>query len=238
MRLMDLTLPTPGENLALDEALLEEAEAAPEPAETLRLWEPAEPLVVLGRSSHVAAEVHVEECHKRQIPILRRSSGGAAIVTGPGCLMYAVVLSYRLRPQLQSLDEAHRFVLKTLAAALEHLAPGIGRAGTSDLTLGDRKFSGNSVRCKRGHLLYHGTLLYDFPLELIGECLARPPREPGYRQSRPHDRFVTNLGASAAELRESLVAAWGVKPGGGWPRERVAQLVESKYGRDEWNLGR
>jgi len=239
MRLIDLTLPTPGENLALDEALLEEAEAAPEPAETLRLWEPTEPLVVLGRSSRIATEVHVEECRKRQIPILRRSSGGAAIVTGPGCLMYAVVLSYRLRPQLQSLDETHRFVLQTLATGLEHLAPGIQRAGTSDLAIDNRKFSGNSVRCKRGHLLYHGTLLYDFTLELVGECLGRPPREPEYRQSRPHESFVTNLRASAVELRDDLIAAWGATTGvGGWPRERVAQLVESKYSRDEWTLGR
>jgi lipoate-protein ligase A len=239
MRLIELSLPTPAENLALDEALLEEAEAAPEPAETLRLWEPAEPLVVLGRSSHLAAEVHVAECRKRQIPILRRSSGGASIVTGPGCLMYAVVLSYHLRPQLRSLDEAHRCVLKTIAAGLAHLAPAIGQAGTSDLALAGRKFSGNSVRCKRGHLLYHGTLLYGFPLELIGTCLAPPPREPVYRQSRPHESFVSNLRASAAELRAALVAAWGATPGdAGWPRERVAQLVESKYGRDEWNFGR
>ncbi len=34
------------------------------------------------------------------IPVLRRASGGAAIVIGPGCLMYALVLSYELRPSL------------------------------------------------------------------------------------------------------------------------------------------
>jgi len=50
MRYLDLTLPSPAENLALDEALLEEAEASGRPTETLRLWEPRQPAVVVGRS--------------------------------------------------------------------------------------------------------------------------------------------------------------------------------------------
>ena len=54
MRYLDLTLPTPAENLALDEALLEAAEQSGDPGETLRVWEPDEPMVVVGRSSRVA----------------------------------------------------------------------------------------------------------------------------------------------------------------------------------------
>jgi lipoate---protein ligase len=168
---------------------------------------------------------------------VRRTSGGAAIVSGPGCLMYAVVLSYDLRPQLRSLDAAHRFVLDTLIGGLGRLAPSVQRKGTSDLVLGDRKFSGNSVRCKRNHFLYHGTLLYDFPLSAIGRYLAHPPREPDYRQERPHDTFVTNLPAGVADLRAALVAAWQAdRPLTDWPQAKVAQSVADKYARDDWNL--
>ena len=46
-----------------------------------------------------------------QIPVLRRASGGAAIVAGPGCLMYSVVLRYAGREHLRLLDEVHRHVL-------------------------------------------------------------------------------------------------------------------------------
>ena len=41
MHLLDLTLATPAENLALDEGLLELAEGSREPCEVLRLWAPA-----------------------------------------------------------------------------------------------------------------------------------------------------------------------------------------------------
>jgi N-acetylneuraminate synthase len=62
-------------------------------------------LVVIGRSSKAEEEVRLDYCRAHEIPVQRRASGGAAIVSGPGCLMYAVVLSYQLRPALRSLDE-------------------------------------------------------------------------------------------------------------------------------------
>ena len=236
MRYLNLTLATPAENLALDEALLDEAEHASEPVETLRLWEPAEPMVVVGRSSPIDAEVHREACGRRGVPILRRSSGGAAVVAGPGCLMYALVLSYRLRPELRMIDRAHRFVLDTAASALRPLAPDVHCRGISDLAVGEVKFSGNSVRCKREHFLYHGTMLYDFPLELIGDCLKMPDRQPDYRKGRPHEAFVRNLPVAGEEIGKALVSAWNaVEPCVDWPQDRTDRLVAEQYGRRAWN---
>ena len=152
--------------------------------------------------------------------------------------MYALVLSYRLRPRLRVLSQAHRYVLDTLAAALEPLAPGVQCRGTSDLALGAQKFSGNSARCRRDHFLYHGTLLYDFPLELIDRCLAMPPRMPDYRAGRPHGGFVANLPLPVETIRQVLVAAWDArKPCDDWPADRTARLVAEKYSRPEWNDG-
>jgi lipoate-protein ligase A len=236
VRHLDLTLPTAAENLALDEALLEEAEAVARPLETLRLWEPDRAFVVIGRSSKVGIEVREQACREMQIPIVRRVSGGAAVVAGPGCLMYALVLSYELRPALRAVAEAHQFVLNTVAAALEPLAPGLRCRGTSDLCLGQRKVSGNSMRAKRTHLLYHGTLLYDFPLDLVGRCLAMPPRQPAYRNARTHEEFVANLPLEAGTIRRALTRAWGGnEPCPDWPREMTARLVAEKYSRDDWN---
>ncbi len=264
MKLLELTLPTPAENLALDEALLAEAEAASQPREVLRLWESPTPMVVLGRASQVEQEADISTCRKLGVPIYRRHSGGAAVVAGPGCLMYAVVLSYDLRPHLRMIDQAHRFVLDALAAALANLRPDVQCRGTSDLTLGGRmKFSGNSLRCCRTHLLYHGTLLYDFPLELIGQCLKQPPRQPDYRDQRTHRDFVVNLNVSRGELRDAVVQAWAtqltaLRRMGFQPRpetdtdlqfcpatsvddqtrDLTAKLAAEKYTTDQWNLGR
>ena len=98
-------------------------------------------------------------------------------------------------------------MLDTLAAALGAFVPGVQCRGTSDLALGGRKFSGNSARCRRNHLLYHGTLLYNFPLELIERCLAMPPRMPDYREGRPHEQLRHELavdGRKPSERRWSM----------------------------------
>jgi lipoate---protein ligase len=237
MQLLDLTLDTPTKNVALDEALLDAAEADPRShGEVLRLWEPSKPMVIVGSSSRLADEVDLDACVKQGIPVLRRCSGGAAILTGPGCLMYAVVLSYQQRPQLKPIDQAHQFVLDTIAGALNKKTPDVSRAGISDLVLGNKKFSGNSLRCKRNHFLYHGTLLYRFPLETISKFLKHPPRQPEYRQQRSHKEFITNLPLDSATLRQSLITAFAASEiPTNWPRDLTAHLVAEKYSREEWN---
>jgi lipoate-protein ligase A len=239
MQLLELTLPTPAENLALEEALLDAAQAR-ECGEVLRLWESPEPIVVVGRASQAAVEVNLEVCRARQIPVLRRASGGAAIVAGPGCLMYAVVLSYELRPELRMIDEAHRFVLGTLARSLQTHSPTVALRGISDLTIDGRmKFSGKSLRASRTHMLYHGTLLYDFPLTLVGELLRTPPRQPDYRAGRSHDKFVANLPVDSVALRRVVIDAWGIAGElRDWPGEATQRLATEKYASADWNLRR
>jgi lipoate-protein ligase A len=238
---LDLTLPTPAENVALDEALLDWAEAEGHSCEFLRLWESPTTMVVVGRSSRAQLEVDEVACRRADIPILRRSSGGAAIVAGTGCLMYAVVLSYQTRPELRDISRTHAYVLSRLADGLRPAAGKVRCAGTSDLVLvshpHDRKFSGNSMRAKRNHVLYHGTLLYDFNVAEISKLLREPPRQPKYRASRTHHDFVCNLSLPRAEVVAAVDRAF---PTAGqltaWPEERVRTLVAERFSRDEWNL--
>jgi lipoate---protein ligase len=235
MQFLDLTLDTPAENLALDEALLVEAEQKNSPADVLRLWESPTTVVVLGSSSRYESEAIVANCVREGVPILRRASGGAAIVTGRGCLMYSVLLSYLRRPHLRMIDEAHRHVLGKLARTFSKRLPAIEHLGTSDLALGRRKFSGNSMRCKREHVLYHGTLLYDFPLDCIAMYLGTPPRQPDYRRARPHETFVTNLPLAREEIVAAVREAFSAHaPLDAWPRELTRQLVQEKYSCDQW----
>jgi lipoate-protein ligase A len=235
MQLLELTLDTPAENIALDEALLLSAEEDETADEVLRLWEPRQHFVVLGSSSRIADEVNLDYCKTHGIEIVRRTSGGAAIVAGPGCLMYSLVLSLERRPELWAVDRAHRFVLQTLAEALGRRVPGVARRGTSDLAVGDRKFSGNSLRLKRRRLIYHGTLLYDFPLDMIAACLRAPPRQPDYRCGRGHGEFVTNIPLARASLREVLVECSSAgTPLAAWPSGLSRQLAADKFRTEAW----
>src|SRR5688500_17483756 len=102
MKYLDMTLPTAAENLACDEALLDFCEETGGP-EMLRVWEPTEYFVVVGYANKVELEVNSENCRAKQISILRRCSGGGAIVQGPGCLNYSLVLDFANNQLLQTI---------------------------------------------------------------------------------------------------------------------------------------
>jgi lipoate-protein ligase A len=238
MRLVDLTLPGAAENLALDEALLLEAEAG-RGGEMLRLWEWPQPAVVLGSGGVVADDVDDSACAADGVPVLRRSSGGGTVLLGRGCLLYSLVLSYERSPLLTEVRPSYAWILGRICAALADIAPGAAAVGVSDLALEGRKFSGNAQQRKRRFLLHHGTLLYDFDLSLLARYLRPPPRQPEYRAGRPHLDFVTNLHTPSDELRRRLAVTWEASDESrDWPTVTVRRLVAEKFATEAWSRRR
>lgn len=223
--------------LATEECLLEELEDSGQGEELLRIWEASHYCVVVGASSRVAAEVNLTACRSLRLPVCRRISGGCAVVIGPGCLMYSLFISLERRPCLALPQQVHRWVLTRIAETLGKALGDVELCGQSDLAWRGKKFSGNSLRRKRRYLLYHGTLLYAFPLELVDWVLRLPPRQPDWRQGRGHLEFLTNIPLTRQKLRESLVEAWQAFTE--WteiPWEKIRRLAAEKYSVPEWNL--
>jgi lipoate---protein ligase len=234
MHFLDLTLSSLPENLALDEALLLQAEAGLS-GEALRIWESPQPVVVLGAACRLSQDVDEASSRADGVPILRRSSGGGTVLLGPGCLLYSLVLAYDRAPALREILSSYRCILERIRDALRDAVPGIEIAGTSDLAVAGRKFSGNSQQRKRGHLLHHGSLLYDFALGTVGHYLRQPARQPEYRADRPHETFLMNLPLGAEEIKRRLRAAWNADAVmTTWPKEKGQELTAEKYERPEW----
>lgn len=233
MRLLDLTLPAPAENIALDEALLLQADASG--GEILRFWEWPQPAVILGSGCRLRDDVDLDACLADDVPIFRRSSGGGTVMLGRGCLVYSLVLAYDRDPALRTISSSYQYVLGTVGRALTALGLRASHAGTSDLSCDDRKFSGNSQQRKRKHFLHHGTLLYCFDIASIARYLRVPARQPDYRHGRGHADFLCNLPAEPEQIKSVIASAWGATLGDcDWPHEPVARLVRERFGSIEW----
>ncbi|MFM1905119.1 MAG: putative lipoate-protein ligase [Planctomycetota bacterium] len=230
-------LSTVADHLALDEALLEAAHEGRLDRPVIRTWMAAEPTVVVGSSSRIDEEVDRGACEREGVTILRRPSGGLTVVLGPGCLMWTVVASLPAAPP--AIERIHATVLDPLAAALVAAGRPVVRRGSSDLAVagsdGERKVSGNALRVRRGGVLYHGTLLDAFDLELIGRVLRHPPREPAYRARRDHAAFLANLGLGRPALEAAVRQAFAAtRCRTAWPADRVAALVRERYASPAW----
>jgi lipoate-protein ligase A len=250
VNLLELTLPTPAENLACDEALLDWCDTGDGP-EVLRFWEPQQHFVVVGFSNRVEREANVAACRESGIPILRRCSGGGTVLQGPGCLNYSLTLRIDSDPAFQTVTGTNRFVMERHRAALEKLLSGtrsfnfqpstfnsqLAVRGHTDLVLGDRKFSGNAQRRKRHAVLFHGSFLLDFDLALMEKALRLPSKQPDYRAGRSHTEFLMNLSASASEVEAALKQVWGAKDAWeGMSSEVISDLAVRKYATDAWNF--
>ena len=169
-------------------------------AETLLTWEADHVCAVLPRAGRGAS--WLRDSMRPGAPVLRRESGGGAVVLGPGCLNYAFALSLARRPDLLDVERSYQVLLGAVSDALPTT-----RAIGSDLVTGDCKVGGHAQRRTRVALLHHGTILYDFDLSAIGGLLREPARRPAYRGGRAHDAFVTNITVPRKSLLRALESA-------------------------------
>ena len=245
MKKLSLTLSSRAENLAADEVLLDQCEAG-RSEEMLLFWEPRETFVVVGYANKVASEVNVPACEAKSVPIFRRCSGGGTVVQMPGGLNYSLILQITETGPTRNITAANQFIMEKNRAAIASLFPAINHQpstinlsvrGHTDLCLGDLKFAGNSQRRRKISLLFHGTLLLNCDLNLIGELLQMPSLEPDYRASRPHSEFVTNLNLPVEKVKAALAKEWNAteelkNP----PLAEIKKLAREKYSTSEWNF--
>jgi len=234
---LDFTCSSVEEDLALDEALLIEADDGDGPA-VLRFWEPRHYAVVLGASRSIRDDVLVEACRADGVPILRRSSGGGTVVVGPGVLNVAVILPETRAPLLWAVDAAHRYVLDRLAESMRQAGQPVTIEGLGDLVIGGRKCGGSAQRRLKHWFMVHCSILYAMPVERIARYLALPDRQPAYRQRRSHQDFLSNLPLPRRTLVAAIGATWSPGPAVCPPPAHalalVPDLVSEKFGNRSW----
>ena len=192
--------PTP-----LDEDLLEAVCADPEAGPALRVWQPAQVAVVLGRSNRPERELHLDACRADGVPVLRRLGGGGTVVLGPGCVVVSLV---RRVARPTALREHMGFAVDAVAAGVGSLGgPRLVPRGHGDLCVGERKVLGSSAFRRRDVFFYQGSLLVAFDVGLAERYLRHPSREPEYRRGRPHRAFLTTLAGEGLTLGAEAVAS-------------------------------
>ncbi|HEX5444407.1 MAG TPA: biotin/lipoate A/B protein ligase family protein [Pirellulales bacterium] len=225
-------------NMAVDEVLL--ARAAEHGDWTLRLYQWREATVSLGYFQRVAErDGHVPS---RPCPLVRRASGGGAIV-------HDREITYSLAaPAGRSPDAGRRLYRQVHAAVVDVLArlgacaklcdaaPQHGdepflcfqRHTAGDVLLGDAKIAGSAQRRRHDAVLQHGSLL-------LGASPAAPEL-PGVESltglELPVAEWTSLLSRAVAEALQ-LRAAPGVLSV--VERQEAARIAQEKYGQFGWN---
>jgi lipoate-protein ligase A len=247
-------------NMAVDEAIARAVGDGQAPA-TLRLYTWSAPTVSLGYLQRTPGGVDLAACRQRGIPLVRRVTGGRAVLHADE-LTYSVGVPLRGPWRGLSVPDAFGLIARGLIAGLKRLgitadvgeggiASGDGRdAGACFLLrrmpailVGGRKLIGSAQRRWDRSLLQHGSLLLHFDPSLHQAVFPAWPREDpaagvtclqGILGETPHPRDLVSV--LAAGWRDAFGAR--CVPGELTPTERAIadDLARGRYGTPAWTF--
>lgn len=193
-------------NMAVDQALAE-ACAAGEAAPTLRFYRWNPPAVSLGRHQP-AAEIDFEAAAARGYDVVRRTTGGRAILHVDE-LTYSVAAPKDEQRVRGGVMDAYLRLSNALLAGLQNVglmankAGGDVRAGKEvsaacfeapsayEITAGGRKLLGSAQSRRAGYVLQHGSLPLMGNIARLIDVLNLPPHELDALRTQLRDRAQT-----------------------------------------------
>jgi len=134
----------------------------------MMIWQ-TKKTVMLGNYQVAAAEVNMGFAEEAGIELVRRSSGGGAIFTDLGTLLYTMILPYTQGQCTRQI--AKETVAGAVVDALNKISIPAVHEGRNDILLDGKKISGLAQYIRRGRLCTHGSLLYDTNLDMLAQVL-------------------------------------------------------------------
>lgn len=234
----------PLHQMALDQVLTEQVGAG-ERGPTLRIWEWAKPAVVIGSFQSLKNEVDMEGAKKYGLEVTRRISGGGAMFMELGtAITYSIYAPVELVAGM-SFQDSYAFLDDWVVQALRGLGIDAHYKPLNDIQSSTGKIGGAAQkRLGSGAVLHHVTMAYDMDGDRMLEVL-RIGREKisdkGVTSANKRvDPLRAHTGMTKQAIEDHLVGTFQqlhtLRPGsvGGREMERVHQLVEQKFGTEEW----
>ena len=161
MEVLCWSAPTVAENIAFDESMARSAFSAGR--RLLRFWWGGPAAVVMGSSERAEQAVNAEACDRLGVEVLKRCTGGGAVLQTAEVLNYSLVTP---APDRLDLMAGFRQGTDLICALLEAFGVAGAVQGTCDVAVAGRKISGNAQARRWKSLLVHGTLLVDFDFDI------------------------------------------------------------------------
>jgi lipoate-protein ligase A len=217
-------------------------------APVFMLWR-TERTVMVGANQITEAEADLTYAKERGIKVVRRSSGGGAIYTDPGVLLYTIILPFTDDTDAKSVIAD--YLAAPVTAALRRMGIEASLEGRNDILIDGRKISGIAQYVRHGCLCSHGSLLFDADLAGLARVLTADDGKIVSKALRSVRSRVTNIAdhltearrdilSFAAILRQSWDEAFGLTEYK-FTEEDIAAIGEirrRRYASEEWTFGR
>lgn len=149
-------------NLACEEYCLKNLNL---PEDIVMLWRDDNSIIV-GKHQNTIEEINQEFVRENNINVARRITGGGAVYHDLGNLNFTFIVN---------IEEASMLDMKKyglpVVQALKEMGVTAELSGRNDITIDGKKISGTAQAVSKNKLLYHGTLLFDSNMDVLGRAL-------------------------------------------------------------------
>ncbi|MCY7362444.1 MAG: lipoate--protein ligase [Ignavibacteria bacterium] len=212
-----------------------------------------EPSLIIGKHQNTIEEINQTFVRENNIKVVRRISGGGTVYHDYGNLNFSFMTKH-------SQNSIHNFKLFTepVIKVLHELGINAELNGRNDITVNERKISGNAQFTDTKSMFSHGTLLFDTNLESVSNAL-------NVKQEKIESKGIKSVRSRVANIKEffnlnfpekksdfkieefknilinSVFSEYESVPVYNLSDEewkKVFALSESKYKTWEWNFGR
>jgi len=212
-----------------------------------------EPSLIIGKHQNTIEEINQTFVRENNIKVVRRISGGGTVYHDYGNLNFSFMTKH-------SQNSIHNFKLFTepVIKVLHELGINAELNGRNDITVNERKISGNAQFTDTKSMFSHGTLLFDTNLESVANAL-------NVKQEKIESKGIKSVRSRVANIKEfynnnfpekksdlkieefknflinSVFSEYESIPVYNLSDEewkKVFALSESKYKTWEWNFGR
>lgn len=246
----------PATALAWSETRADEAEKR---GPGIALWLPEGVTVAIGIGQRPEAELEIETARRDGVGLIRRQSGGGAVLLYPGVLCWEAWAGVEEIEKITQAGSGIRPSYVALSRPVVRALCGMGiaafHAGICDISvkLDDwphpRKLAGTAQLRRRDKVLVHGSLLVNPVLDILSRYLRFPSEQPDYRQNRSHRDFCVSVGELLPDSRdasfmrrvagaiaaEALTEGWEIFTPPAILDAAARALETAKYLSDKWN---
>lgn len=220
---------SPYYNLALERSLFDFVD---EDTVILYLWQNSH-TIVIGKNQNAYAECKVDEFIKDGGTLARRPSGGGAVYHDLGNLNFSIICK-------ESIAKEHTYQ-RIVKEALSYFGIVSEFNGRNDLTVDDKKFSGNAFYVKDDVLCQHGTILINSDFKELSKYLTPDISKLERNHVKSVESRVVNLSEisdkiTVESMKEAMIKATNAVRIGEVPTESKVEEYKKIFENDEWIL--
>lgn len=241
-RLVDTDLAPPSYTAACDEAIVNARHKNIVP-NTLHFYRRDRPTVSLGYFEKLEEAVNMDVVRERGVEIVRRMSGGSAIFTDSGQLIYSVILDKEFVPD--DPNETYDIVCSAVIRGLRNLGVKPKFKPVNDILVNGKKISGSAQKRQWNVVMQHGTIIIDTDFDLMFSVLKGVKKVRG-KEGMTSLKEATGRDIPFDKVKEAITTGFSnvfsavIKTGSltHYEERLIESLVEEKYGRPEYTVKR